>query len=128
MTGKRDLVLLLDMLQAAQDAREFVAGMTRTDFYNSRLHQNAAIRSLEVIGEAAGKVSAETVGAHPDIPWSKITGMRHRLIHDYSGVRMDLVWSVIDTELYPLIRVLESLVPDEDRPQPRSGRSDDDSD
>lgn len=124
MTGNRDLVLLLDMLQAAQDARGFVAGMTRDEFFNSRLHQNAAIRSLEVIGEAAGKVSAETVGAHPDIPWSKITGMRHRLIHDYSGVRMDLVWSVIDTELDPLIRVLESLVPDEDRPPPRSELSD----
>lgn len=116
MIENRDLVLLLDMLQAARDARGFVAGMSRNEFYNSRLHQNAVIRSLEVIGEAAGKVSPETTSAHPDIPWSKITGMRHRLIHDYSGVRMDLVWSVIDTELDPLIRILESMVPGEGRP------------
>ncbi len=116
MTEKRDLVLLLDMLQAAQDARGFVAGMSRDEFYSSRLHQNAVIRSLEVIGEAAGKVSSETVGAQPGIPWSKITGMRHRLIHDYSGVRMDLVWSVIDAELDPLICALEALVSDEDGP------------
>lgn len=128
MIDDRDLVLLLDILQAAQDARGFVAGMSRDEFYNSQLHQNAVIRSLEVIGEAAGKVSPETASAQPDIPWRKMTGMRHRLIHDYSGVRMDLVWSVVNTELDPLIRVLESLVPDEDRPRPSSERREDYSD
>ena len=66
---ERDAALLLDMLLAARDARAFVKGLDEGAFLASRLHQNAAIRSLEVVGEAAGKVSAPTQAAHPEIPW-----------------------------------------------------------
>ena len=79
----RDAALLLDMLLAARDARGFVEGIDEAAFLGSRLHQNATIRSLEVIGEAAGKVSTAAQAAHPEIPWREITGMRHRLIHGY---------------------------------------------
>src|SRR5437763_1042862 len=81
---ERDPALLLDMLLAARDAMGFVDGLDEAAFLKSRLHQNAAIRSLEVIGEAAGKLSATTQRAHPEIPWRDITGMRHRLIHGYA--------------------------------------------
>lgn len=73
------------------------------------------IRSLEVIGEAAGKISVGTRDAHPDVPWGEITGMRHRLIHGYAEVRrLDLVWSVVSERLTPLITILEPLIPGED--------------
>ncbi len=62
---ERDAALLLDMLLAAGDAHGFVEGLDESAFLASRLHQNATIRSLEVIGEAAGKVSAATRAAHP---------------------------------------------------------------
>jgi uncharacterized protein with HEPN domain len=94
-TQQRDTALLLDMLLAAQDARGFIADITEARFTASRLHQNAVIRSLEVVGEAAGKVSAETRDGHPEIPWRNITGMRHRLIHGYAEARIGLVWSVV---------------------------------
>jgi len=94
---ERDAALLLDMLLAARDAKSFVAGLSEAAFVASRLHQNAVIRSLEIIGEAAGKVSVETCDAHPEIPWRNITGMRHRLIHGYAEVRLDLVWFVVQT-------------------------------
>jgi uncharacterized protein with HEPN domain len=109
-----DASLLLDMLLAARDARDFLSGLDETAFMASRLHQNAVIRSLEVIGEAAGKVSPATVAAHPDIPWRQITGMRHRLRHGYADVRLELVWIVVRERLDPLIGALERLVPDED--------------
>lgn len=83
---ENDAALLLDMLLAARDARSFVAGMDESGFRQSRLHQYAVIRSLEIIGEAAGKVSAATQAMLPDIPWREITGMRHRLIHGYAEV------------------------------------------
>ena len=82
----------------------------------SRLHQIAVIRSLEVIGEAAGKVSPGMQAAHPEIPWRDITGMRHRLIHAYAEVRLDLVWTVATQRLGPLIAALEPLIPDEGAP------------
>ena len=102
------------MLLAARDAREFLRGMDQAGFMASRLHQNAVIRSLEVVGEAAGKVSPAMQAAHPEIPWRDITGMRHRLIHGYAEVRLDLVWTVAATRLGPLITALEPLVPQED--------------
>jgi uncharacterized protein with HEPN domain len=110
---ERDAALLLDMLLAARDAQSFVKGMNEDAFIGSRLHQNAAIRSLEVIGEAAGKVSAQTRAAHPEIPWREITGMRHRLIHGYGEVRLDRVWSVLRDDLRPLIALIEPLLPKE---------------
>jgi uncharacterized protein with HEPN domain len=114
----RDAALLLDMLLAARDARGFLAGLDEAGFQASRLHQNAVIRSLEVIGEAAGKVSAGLRTAHPEIPWREITGMRHRLIHDYAEVRLDLVWSVASTRLDVMIAALEPLIGDEEAPGP----------
>jgi uncharacterized protein with HEPN domain len=113
-TPARDAALLLDMLLAARDARSFVQALDRTSFLSSRLHQNAAIRSLEVIGEAAGKVSAETRSAYTQIPWREITGMRHRLIHGYDDVDLDVVWTVLQDHLAKLISALEPLVPDDD--------------
>jgi uncharacterized protein with HEPN domain len=98
---QRDAALLLDMLLAARDAREFVEGLDEAAFLASRLHQNATIRSLEVLGEAAGKVSSATRVAHPEIPWRDITGMRHRLIHGYGDVRLDVVWMVVNERITP---------------------------
>lgn len=110
----RDAGLLLDMLLHARDALEFVQGLEETAFLASRLHQSATIRALEVIGEAAGKISADTVAAHPEIPWRDITGMRHRLIHGYDDVQLETVWATVRDKVPPLIAVLESLVPGED--------------
>jgi uncharacterized protein with HEPN domain len=107
----RDAALLLDMLLAARDAQSFVEGLDEAAFRASRLHQNAVIRSLEVIGEAAGKVSADTQAAHPQIPWRDITGMRHRLIHGYGDVRLDIVWTVVRERLDPLLVELKRLMP-----------------
>lgn len=112
----RDQALLLDMLLAARDARAFVAGMDEMAFRESRLHQNAVIRSLEVIGEAAGKVSPAFRATQPAIPWREMIGFRHRLIHGYAEVRLDLVWSVVNDKLDPLIALLAPLIPPEGAP------------
>ena len=107
----RDVALLLDMLLAARDAVGFLAGIDEAAFLASRLHQNAVIRSLEVIGEAAAKVSPTTRTEHPDIEWRDMVGMRHRL--GYADVRLDLVWTVAVNHLPPLIAALEPLIPRE---------------
>lgn len=110
---ERDAALLLDMLLAARDAQDFVKGLDEAVFLGSRLHQNAAIRSLEVLGEAAGKISAATQAAHPEVPWRELTGMRHRLIHGYAEVRLDLVWVVLRDHIGALISQLTRLIPPE---------------
>src|SRR5690242_3205730 len=99
------------MLQAAGDAVEFVADVGERQFYAGKMLQHAVIRCIEIIGEAASKVSREYREAHPEIPWSEIIGMRHRLIHNYSDVRLDLVWDVVRNRLPNLTANLRPLVP-----------------
>ena len=111
---ERDIALLLDMMLAAKDAQTFVEGLEYDEFLESRLHQNAVIRSIEVIGEAAGKVSLPFCEEHAEIPWREITGMRHRLIHGYAEVRLDVVWQVVSERLPALIIAIEPLIPDEE--------------
>lgn len=61
------------------------------------------MRNLQIIGEAAKKVSEETRTAHPAVPWREMTGMRDRVVHDYFGVSLDIVWDVVQNHL-PLLR------------------------
>lgn len=110
----RDQALLLDMLIAAEDAISFIAGLDKAGFFASRLHQNAVIRSLEIIGEAANKVSNETKGANPLIPWGEMAGMRNRLIHAYNEVNLEIVWQVVQYRLPDLTTYLKPLLPAED--------------
>ena len=107
----RDDALVLDIVIAAEDAQNFVRGLDLTSFKASRLHHNAAIRSLEIIGEAAGKLTPEFTSSHPNLPWRDIINMRHRLIHAYNQVRLDLVWTVIHDSLPQLIATLKPLIP-----------------
>ena len=115
-SGERDTALVLDLVLAAQDALSFVAGLDEAAFQASRLHQNAVIRSLEVIGEAAGKLSPDFRSTHADIPWREITGLRHRLVHDYAGVRLDIVWRVTRDQLPGLLDTLRPLTPPDGGP------------
>lgn len=67
--------------------------------------------TLQIIGEAAWKVSDAFKDAHPLIPWKSMAGFRHRAVHDYFEIRLDIVWQIATTELRPLIEQLDSLIP-----------------
>jgi uncharacterized protein with HEPN domain len=108
----REAGLLLDIVLAARDAESFVKGLDWAQFLASRLHQNAVIRSLEIIGEAAGKLSARFTESRPDLPWREIINMRHRLIHAYNDVRLDVVWATVETDVPLILRVVEPLLKD----------------
>ncbi len=114
--GWRDPALLLDMRLAAEDALSFIAGLDERAFLASNLHQSAVIRKLEVIGEAAGKVSKAFCAAHPEIRWREMAGLRHRLIHGYDDVRLDIVWRVTTERLPGLIAALRPLIPPDSDP------------
>jgi len=111
--AERDSAYLVDILLAARDAISFAADIDQRRFETSRLHQNAIIRALEVVGEAAGRVSREMRAQTADIPWQAMIGMRHRLIHGYDGVDLAVVWKVVVTDLPALVLALEALIPDE---------------
>ncbi len=110
----RDEAWLLDMLTAARHAREHVEEVTEEEFMHSTLHQDAVVRELEVLGEAAVNVSEEVRAEHPEIPWPRIIGMRNRLAHEYFRVKLDVVWQVVTNELPQLIDLPRAIVPPEE--------------
>jgi uncharacterized protein with HEPN domain len=110
---ERDAGLLLDMLIAARNAQQFIEGLDRDGFLESKLHQSAVIRAIEIIGEASSRVSENTRARHPEIPWRQVIAMRHKLIHGYEDVRLDVVWAVVRDDLPPLISALVNIVPTE---------------
>lgn len=98
------------MLDAAQEAMSFVAGRTREDLDRDRMLLLSLIKELEILGEAASRVSQATVAEHGGIPWREIIGMRHHLIHGYFDVDADLVWDTMTNDLPRLIDQLKLVL------------------
>lgn len=105
----RDLDYLTDIVAAARLALAYVSEMNEAEFLEDRQVQDAVIRRLEIIGEAARWCSDQTRRQLPDIPWSAIIGMRNRLIHRYDDVDPAIVWQTIQEHLPSLIEGLEAV-------------------
>lgn len=100
MSSKRsDPERLADILDASQQTRQYVEGYTFEQLVADRKTQDAIVRNLEVMGEAAKHVSSVVKKRHPEIPWRSLAGVRDRLIHDYFGVNYEILWQVITQEL-----------------------------
>ena len=106
----RDPAYLGHMLEAIGRIRRYVGRKRRAGFLGSALLQDAVIRNIELVGEAAGRVSPEFAARNPAIPWREIVGMRHRLIHGYLKVNLDTVWEVVERDLPALERTLRALL------------------
>lgn len=111
---QRDLQFLLDMLQSAELILAYTAQCSKDEFVVNVQLQDAVIRRLLVIAEAARRVSGTTQQALPNVSWQEINGMRNRLVHEYDDVNLNIVWEVVQIEIPPLIENLKSQVP----PQP----------
>ncbi|MCF8176392.1 MAG: DUF86 domain-containing protein [Burkholderiaceae bacterium] len=105
-----DRVRLLHMIEAANEAIGFVADSTRFELEQDRKTLFAVIRCVEIIGEAAAKISEATRSSAPEIPWVAIVGMRNRLVHAYFDVDIDVVWKTVTVELPALKARLEALL------------------
>ena len=110
MLNQRDRVRLDHMLEHAREAITLTRGKTRADLDNDRVLSLALVRLLEIVGEAAGRVSEDVYARHPDIPWSQIIGLRNRLIHGYDAVDYDILWQIIIDDLPALVTMLETVL------------------
>jgi uncharacterized protein with HEPN domain len=95
-----------DMDQFARRAVAYCADWDREQFAENQLVQDAVLRNIELIGEAAARIPNEVRLAHPEIAWREIVAMRNQLIHGYLGIDLDVVWDVVQVELPLLIRQL----------------------
>jgi uncharacterized protein with HEPN domain len=107
---KRDPELLLeDMLTAVRKIERYTAGMDQEEFRRDEKTLDAVVRNLEVLGEAARQLPDEFLARSPEVPWRQIAGLRNRVIHEYFGLDIDLIWEVVLHDLPQLRTELERL-------------------
>lgn len=108
---KDDRVYLWDMLTVAPAVVDFTRGHTLAKYEADLLLRSAVERQIEIIGEAARRISKEFQAAHPEIPWRPMQAQRHVLAHDYGEIKHERIWRVAETHVPELIVLLEPLVP-----------------
>ena len=107
-----DAALLLDMMDSARAIVEMVSEMMYTTYVRDRRTRRAIEREVEIIGEAARKVSPACRDAHPEVPWRKIVAQRHKLAHEYGEIEDEILWRVATVHVPELIELLKPLAPE----------------
>ncbi len=100
---------LLDIKEAIENVQKY-ASHGKDAFRNDELIQTWILHHIQILGEAAARLSDEFQEKHPDIPWFKIIGMRNILVHDYFGIDIEAVWSVVENDLPVLYDQIRGLL------------------
>ncbi len=109
--SKREILLLLDdMLQSAQKIKRYTQDIDYKSFLADDKTIDAVVRNFEIIGEAANRIDPDFRDKNPEIEWKRIRGFRNRIVHDYFGIDLEIVWSIIDTYLDEMIDWLNALI------------------
>ncbi len=111
MSSQNDDIRLRHMLDYAREAILLAENRGRSDLDADRMLQLSLVRLVEIVGEAATRVSDSTRQRHPQIPWPQIAGMRNRLIHGYDFVDYDILWQTVTEDLPALVAALEPIAP-----------------
>jgi uncharacterized protein with HEPN domain len=103
--------ILLDIRKAGRSAIGFVRGMSWETFLGDPRTQKAVIYDIQTVGEAIKRLSREFCRQHAEIPWSQVTGMRDKLVHDYDQINLEMVWKVVNDDLPQLLGKIDRLIP-----------------
>ena len=104
-----DRIRLAHMIEAAESAGRFIQNRTRDDLDADLLLVFGLVRAVEIVGEAASRVSPQTREAFPQIPWTRIIGMRNRLVHAYFDVDAEILWNTVAEALPELVEQLREI-------------------
>lgn len=110
---KRDPDLLMeDILEAVRKISRYTAGMAKNDFLQDEKTIDAVVRNLEIVGEATRQLPEDFISRHPEVPWRQIAGLRNRIVHEYFGLDLEIIWQVIRYDLPALQARLERASPE----------------
>src|SRR3990170_2973437 len=110
LSTKKDEAYLKHILDAISDIKRFVKGLTKEEFIENKEKQYAVLRALEIIGEATKNLSKEMKTKHSEVHWRDIAGTRDKLIHEYFGVKLDLVWETVKKNLPELEKQIHEML------------------
>lgn len=110
MTQHDHVIRLRHMLDHAREAVQMIQGRQRLDLDRDRMLELSLVRLVEMVGEAASRVSPADRIRHPSIPWPQIVGMRQRLVHGYDTVDLQILWDTITDDLPPLVAELRRIL------------------
>ena len=109
MSKRQDTAVIQDIKEAIKRIILYTSGIGYNDFLQDYKTQDAVIRNIEILGEAAKLLSDKTKEEYPNIPWKEIAGTRDRLIHDYFGVNIDIVWDIANNEIQSLYSQIKDI-------------------
>ena len=115
MSRRDDKTLLQDMIEAARSAVSAIEGSEPAALATDHVRALGLVKCLEIVGEAAGRLSADFRDRHPAIPWKQIIGMRNRLVHAYFEIDYEQVWKALSEDMPPLIEQWARILADESR-------------
>jgi len=101
-----------DIIEAVNRLKNFTKGISYEKFLRDDKTMFAVVRALEIIGEASKNIPNETKKKYPGVPWKDMAGMRDKLIHEYFGIKADLLWRAVKEELPPIVPLLEKMLKD----------------
>lgn len=110
MSERDAKALLQDMLEAGRRILVYTGGQNYAAFKKDFKTQDAVLRNLEILGEAAKHIPDEVSAQYPNLPWREMAGTRDRLIHHYFGVNLDVVWGIVELELPGVVAELEVIL------------------
>ena len=106
----KDKIILMKVLKYIEEIGEFIEGYSHEQFNEDRKTVNACVFNLSQIGELVGKISEETVKENPNIEWRGLKALRNRIVHDYEGINLNMVWGFLDTELEELKNQIQDII------------------
>lgn len=113
MSKRSSILLIQDMLEAIEKIRRYTEGLTTETFPTDEKSVDAVVRNLEIIGEAANRLPEDFTVQHSEVEWSKIVGLRNRIVHDYFGLDLQIVWQILQRDLpafnNALVRILQTI-------------------
>ena len=107
----RDPAYLWDIVESAKKVQKFTTGLSFADYQRDEMRQMAVERGVEIIGEAARRLSQSFRAEHPELPWSRIIAQRNLLIHEYDDIDQIRIWEVATVHVATLLAILEPLLP-----------------
>jgi uncharacterized protein with HEPN domain len=110
MRGRDYRDYLQDILDSIDDIENFIGGMGFGEFKRDRKTINAVVRSIEVIGEASKRIPRSLKAKYKGVPWREMAGMRDKLIHEYFGVDVEILWKTAKDDIPPLKQVIQNMM------------------